>query len=97
MEQTLIHALFHVMDMGGETAREKSELLAGIILSNRLQALTNTEDMHYVASLVTMLKERIEMDLTSTTAMDMEMHEELIHAYVSLSKAVEYAEMTTKR
>jgi len=96
MEQSLIHALFHVIDLGGDKAREKADLLGAIILSNRLQALNNQIDIEYVETLITALQAEIATDLKKETIMDKDTHEELIHAYVSLSKAVEYAKMAIK-
>lgn len=96
MEQTLINALFRVIDMDETRAREKAPLLAGIIMSNRLSTLDNREDMMYVEELINMLKTRITEDLNSETIDSKDTHEELIHAYVSLSKALEYAHMTVK-
>ena len=95
-DQKLIHALFHVIDMGGDVAREKASMLGGIILSNRLSALNNQEDMNFVESMVTNLQSRITEDLKTENIHDRETHEELIHAYVSLSKALEYAKLTVK-
>ena len=96
MEQSLIHALFHVIDLGGDKAREKADLLGAIILSNRLQTLNNQKDIEYVETLITALQAEIATDLKKETIMDKDTHEELIHAYVALSKAVEYAKMATK-
>ena len=96
MEQSLIHALFHVIDLGGDKAREKADLLGAIILSNRLQTLNNQKDIEYVETLITALQAEIATDLKKETIMDKDTHEELIHAYVSLSKAVEYAKMAIK-
>lgn len=95
-DQTLIHALFHVIDMGGDDARDRAAMLGGIILSNRLSEVNNQEDMNFVENMITQLQSRITEDLKAEHMHDRETHEELIHAYVSLSKALEYAKLTVK-
>ncbi|PGK51289.1 hypothetical protein CN918_26220 [Priestia megaterium] len=96
MEQSLIHALFHVIDLGGEKAREKADILGPIILSNRLQVLNNEQDIEYVNTLIASLQDMIQDDLKREKIANKDTHEELIHAYVSLSKAVEYAKMSVR-
>lgn len=89
-QQAILNALFRTVEIAGEAGVKNANLLTAIIMSNQLDAITTNEEMRLVEGLIQQLQNQLLNSLQADQPHDKETHEELIHAYVALSKAVEY-------
>lgn len=91
VHQMRIDSLVYAKAMDENMAMRHLKMLTGVMLANRFSEVKTQEEIMYLTTLASQLKQKVEADLLSSQPMNQDAHQAYIHAYVSATSAVEYA------